>query len=128
MTTGLPVSPKNPIPTSALPLKPDVFMVLLVLLDGERHGYAIMQEAAKRSDDAFRIQPGALYRMLKRLLDDGLVRETSNRRTSDGSDERRRYYQITTLGKLVAAAEAKRMARLVDASRAHALLDDMKTT
>ncbi len=115
------MSPNAPRPAAILPVKPDVFMVLLVLLDGERHGYGIMQDAAERSGGEVRLQPGALYRMLKRLLEEGLVEETTYRQ-----DERRRYYRITALGKQVAAAEARRMARLVDASRAHDLLDDAK--
>ncbi|MCZ6918135.1 MAG: PadR family transcriptional regulator [Gemmatimonadetes bacterium] len=115
------MSPNAPRPAAILPVKPDVFMVLLVLLDGERHGYGIMQDAAERSGGEVRLQPGALYRMLKRLLEEGLVEETTCRQ-----GERRRYYRITALGKHVAAAEARRMARLVDASRAHDLLDDAK--
>ncbi len=115
------MSPNAPRPAAVLPVKPDVFMVLLVLLDGERHGYGIMQDAAERSGGEVRLQPGALYRMLKRLLEEGLVEETT-----DQTDERRRYYRIAALGKQVAAAEARRMARLVDASRAHDLLDDAK--
>ena len=108
-----------------LPVKPDVFMVLLVLLDGERHGYGIMQDAASRSHGEVRLQPGALYRLLKRLLDEGLVVETSHRQADDDGGERRRYYRITPFGRQVAAAEARRMALLVDASKAHNLLDDV---
>ncbi len=116
------MSPNAPRPATILPVKPDVFMVLLVLLDGDRHGYGIMQDAAERSGGEVQLQPGALYRMLKRLLEEGLVEETTERK----DEERRRYYRITDLGKQVAAAEARRMARLVEASRTHDLLDDAK--
>lgn len=100
-----------------LPLKPDAFHVLLVLLRGERHGYAIMREAAERSEGRVELQAGALYRLLARLLDGGLVVESQRRPAADADDERRRYYRITPLGKRVIAAEAERMAALADEAR-----------
>ena len=100
-----------------LPLKADTFHVLLVLLRGERHGYAIMREAAERSEGRVELQAGALYRLLARLLDDGLVVESQRRPAADADDERRRYYRITPLGKRVIAAEAERMAALAEEAR-----------
>lgn len=107
-------------PADFLPLKPDAFYVLLVLLHGERHGYAIMREAAARSSGRVELQAGALYRLLARLLADGLVVESQRRPSADADDERRRYYRITALGKRTIAAEADRMAAL--AAAAHAAL------
>ena len=100
-----------------LPLKADVLMILLALRDGERHGYAIMRDAEVRSEGAVRLQTGALYRTLKRLLDDGLVAETPAPSHADVDDERRRYYRLSRLGASVVAAELERLARLVDAAR-----------
>src|SRR5690348_15322204 len=101
-----------------LPLKPDAFYVLLVLLHGERHGYAIMREAAERSSGRIELQAGALYRLLARLLENGLVVESQRRPAADADDERRRYYRITALGRRVIAADAKRMAALAEAAEA----------
>ena len=101
-----------------LPLKPDAFYILLVLLDAERHGYAIMQEAAARSGGSVQLRAGVLYRMLRRLLDDGLVAESERRPAADADDERRRYYRVTGLGRRVMAAEADRMAELARAAYA----------
>src|ERR1043166_4316490 len=103
-----------------LPLKPDVFYVLFVLLQGERHGYAIMREAAARSSGRVELQAGALYRLLARLLEEGLVVESQRRPAADADDERRRYYRITSLGRRAIAAEADRRAPL--AAAAHAAL------
>jgi DNA-binding PadR family transcriptional regulator len=100
-----------------LPLKPDAFYVLLVLLHGESHGYAIMRDAAEHSARRVELQAGALYRLLARLLDDGLVVESQRRPAADADDERRRYYRITNLGKRVIAADAERMAALAEAAR-----------
>lgn len=107
-----------------LPLKPDVFSILLVLLGGDAHGYAIMQAARERSLDGGQLQPGALYRVLKRMLEDGLISETPDAETPDDADERRRYYRVTDLGHAVAAAEARRMQSLVSLSHDHRLLDE----
>ena len=106
-----------------LPLKPDLFAILLVLLEDDCHGYGIMQRATRQSGGRTQLQPGALYRLLKRLLDGGLVAEVDRRLVDAQSDERRRYYSITEFGRQVAAAEAQRMAELVRVSRAHRLIE-----
>jgi DNA-binding PadR family transcriptional regulator len=106
-----------PDPTAYLPLKADVLLILLVLGEGERHGYAIMREAAERSEGTVRLQAGALYRTLKRLVDDGLAAESDRRPAPESDDERRRYYALTPLGARVLAAELGRLARLVAAAR-----------
>lgn len=106
-----------------LPLKPEVFEILLRLTRGECHGYAMMGDIAETTDGEVEMLPGALYRHLKRLLDDGLIEELERRPSNDGHDERRRYYGITGLGRDVVQAEALRLARRVEAARAHDLLD-----
>jgi DNA-binding PadR family transcriptional regulator len=63
-----------------------------------------------------RLQAGALYRTLKRLVDDGLVAESGARPAPESDDERRRYYRLTPLGARVLAAELDRLARLVAAA------------
>lgn len=105
-----------------LPLKPAVFAILMVLLDGEGHGYEIMKEVERRSEGDLRLQPGTLYRILARLLEDGLIEETEERPDPESDDERRRYYRLSELGRAAAAAEAERLARLVDQARAEALI------
>ena len=108
---------ERPQPNDFLPLKPDAFYVLLALLRGDRHGYAIMREAAENSRGRVELQAGALYRLLARMLDDGLVAEPQRRPAADADDERRRYYRITPLGRRVIAADAERMATLVESAR-----------
>ena len=89
-----------------LPLRPVVFQVLLSLADGERHGYAIVQDIAERSAARLRLEPGNLYRHLKFMLDEGLIEESDRRPVPGKDDERRRYYRITRFGRQVALAEA----------------------
>ena len=98
--------------SSGLPLPQAQFHVLVVLTEGELHGYAIMQAVEASSDGIVRMGPATLYGTLKRLVDDGLAEETA-RRSGPDEDPRRRYYRLTGLGRRVCAAEADRLARLV---------------
>lgn len=86
--------------------------LMLALLDGELHGYALMQRVAELSDGAVRMGPGTLYGTLKRLCDDGLIEETTDRGPRADA-ERRRYYQLTTSGRATALSELARLRALV---------------
>ena len=107
---------------SAEPLTPAVFHILLSLVDGEKHGYGIMQEVSERTEGALVMGPGTLYGTLKRMLDAGLVEESGERPDPGLDDQRRRYYQITRHGRRAAQEEAERLEALVRAARAKALL------
>jgi DNA-binding PadR family transcriptional regulator len=108
---------------SAAPaLPPATFQILLALVGGERHGYAIMKEVAESTDGGVRLGPGTLYGTLKRLLEVGLVDEAGERAGADAGDERRRYYRITKRGLTVARAEARRLERMVRAARQKKLI------
>jgi DNA-binding PadR family transcriptional regulator len=109
-------------PESYLPLPPATFQILLALVDGERHGYAIMKEVAERSDGTVRLGPGTLYGSLKRLLDAGLVEEGGERTDPAMGEERRRYYRLAKLGLAVARAEALRLDAMVRAARRKKLI------
>ena len=106
-------------PESFLPLPQAQFHVLVALTAGERHGYAIMQEVEESSNGLVRMGPATLYGTLKRLVDDGLAEEASNRadRNDRDDDQRRRYYRLTGLGQRVCAAETDRVAGLVRIAR-----------
>jgi len=111
-----------------LPLRPDVFTILLGLLDDDCHGYGMIKAAEERQGRPGQLQPGALYRLLKQLLDDGMIEQLSAADAPADSDERRRYYRITAFGREVAAAEAQRMAQLVELSAKHRLLERRETS
>jgi DNA-binding PadR family transcriptional regulator len=110
--------PEHDASSDILRSRQDAFYILLVLLQGERHGYAIMREAREQSGGSVMLQAGALYRLLRRMLDDGLVVESQRRPAADADDERRRYYRVTPFGRRAIAAEAERMASLAAAARA----------
>jgi DNA-binding PadR family transcriptional regulator len=112
-------------PSHFLPLTPAVFNVLLALADGDKHGYAILQTITQRSDGEIRMGTGTLYGIIKRLLADGWIAELDERPDPALDDERRRYYRLTDLGQRVAAAEARRLAQLVNAARQQGLLPNL---
>ncbi len=100
-------------PASKLPLKPAVLLTLLVLSEGETHGYRIRKEVERRSRGSLPLDAGTFYRVLRRLLEDGLITQLGHRPRHDGEEGRRRYYKLSALGKRVVAAEADRMANLL---------------
>ena len=106
----------QPEPQNFLPLPSASFHVLLVLAEGEKHGYGIMREIEQISDGAVRMGPGTLYGTIKRLLEIGLVEETGERPDAESDDERRRYYRVTGLGERVAAAEVHRLSTMIERS------------
>jgi DNA-binding PadR family transcriptional regulator len=97
-----------------LPLSPLVFHILLSLSEGERHGYALKREVARRTGGAINPGPGVLYSTISKMVDMGVIEESDERPDPHLDDERRRYYRITALGRRVARAEAIRMRELVE--------------
>src|SRR6185437_14993303 len=81
-------------PEALLPLTPAVFHILLALADGEKHGYAIMQEVEARTGGATRLGPGTLYGSIQRMRKDGLIAEVPERGEPVHGEERRRYYRL----------------------------------
>ena len=118
MTSNLPSAERTP--ESFLPLKPRVLLMLMALVEGRRHGYALKEELLRQTDGKLNLGPGTLYRTLNGLLRDGLIEESEERPAPEGDDERRIYYVITDLGRSVVAAEARRLSGLVKlAKRQH---------
>ena len=105
-------------PHAFLPLKPNWFHILLSLAGGEQHGYGIMQDVLEQTTGRVRLWPATLYGAIKRLIEAGLIEESSERPAPDQDDARRRYYRLTSLGRQVLDAECDRLHGLVRAIRA----------
>ena len=103
-----------------LPLPSATFHILLALADGDRHGYAIIQDVEERTDGELRMSAGTLYRSIARMVEQGLITEVAKRRTR-AEDERRRYYHLTPFGTAVARAELRRLSQFVRHARARGL-------
>ena len=110
------MTPESREPDDFLPLHPEAFRILTVLHDREMHGYAIVKELERDPGRPGPVMPANLYRRLRTLLADGLLVETDG---PDGEDvdERRRYFAVSSLGRAVALAEARRMEGLLREAR-----------
>ena len=105
-------SKKNDLPNEVmrlLPLTPAVFFILFALADGDKHGYAIMQETTKLSEGRFRMGPGTLYTTIQRLLELALIEEVWDVIDGDRRESRRRYYRLTRQGRALLDMEINRM-------------------
>lgn len=108
-------------PADFLPLKPLHFLMLLALVDGDRHAYGIKKDLLARGEHSD-VGPGTLYRTIAQLIDAGLIEDSGRRPAPEHDDERRRYYTLTPLGRRVVVAEAERLENLVHAARLRKLL------
>ncbi len=97
-----------------LPIPPAAFLILFALADGDKHGYAIMQEARELSSGSFQMGPATLYTTIQRLLESGWIKEISGPKDADS---RRRYYRLTGDGDKLLRAELARMEALVRKSK-----------
>lgn len=122
-------------PEKLLPLSSAAFNILLALSDGEeRHGYGISKEVQRRTGGNVKLGPGTLYGGIKRMIAQGLIVESGS--TTDlgesvrddeqlpeaAHEQRRRYYRITSAGREVASAEARRLEGLLSTARQRGLL------
>lgn len=110
---------------SVRPLSSLDFHVLLVLADGPLYGYAILKAVADESGGAFRPEIGSLYRVLARLLSDGLVDEVTSKAVRSESahpGRSRRYYRLTSAGKAALKSEARRLDGVLRIAKKRALL------
>lgn len=114
----------DPKPEIFLPLQPAVFHILIALAGRDLHGYAIMQDVAARTNGKVQLSAGTLYSSIRRMLEQGLIEELRDSPDSSSTDERRRYYRLTRLGKRVAAGEVERIGSLLKQARAAGLVSE----
>ncbi len=104
-----------------MPLPPLSYYILLALADGAAHGWVIIKRIRELTHGQSDPSSGSLYLAMLRLADQGLLEETSAPHGQD-TDERRRFYKLTALGRKAVREESARLARLVDYARSHRLL------
>jgi len=107
-----------------LPLSQTVFRILLVLGDGQMHGYGVMQALATKTGGREKILPGTLYASIARMTEDGLLEEIDPGAADASGGPKRRYYRRTELGTAVARAESERMRALVELAQAEKILPE----
>jgi len=92
------------------------FHIMVALAASPLHGYAIKQEVESRTAGSVRLWPATLYGLLAELSEHGLIRETDSPGGAD-DDPRRRYYELTIMGRKTLRAEAERLESLAKIAR-----------
>ncbi|WP_042220625.1 PadR family transcriptional regulator [Oceanobacillus manasiensis] len=95
-------------PEEFLPLSQATYYILLSLRM-VRHGYGIMQDVEEISQGEVKMGPGTLYGALGKLEKQQVIQKVTVE-----SDERRKYYALTELGKQVLQKEYIRLTSLVN--------------
>lgn len=111
--------PTQSDPSSHLPLHPADYLILLALVAGDLHGYGILKEVSAASSGDVELDPGNLYRRLRRMLNAAWLQRLPS--PPEARDERRRHYRLTELGRAIAAAETARLRRVIDTAAARSL-------
>ena len=87
-------------------------LILKTLSGGAMHGYGISRAIREATQEAFRVEEGALYPALRRLEKRGLV-EARWGVTDTGREAR--FYELTPAGKAELASELRGWHRYVEA-------------
>lgn len=87
----------------ATPLTEASFYILVTLAE-PLHGYGIMQKVGELTLDRVQLGPGTLYGALTNLQSLGLIQALDEK-----SNDRRKQYLITELGRMVAQSEISRL-------------------
>jgi len=95
-----------------LPLAPHHFQILLSLLHGDLHGYAILKEISERTDGEVVLGTSTLYAALQRLVRDGFLQETGGGESQKAQGPPRKLFRITESGRALAREEGLRIQRL----------------
>ena len=102
--------PKIEMPSGAL-----VLLILRVLQSGPMHGYAIAQRIHALSDESLRVEEGALYPALQRILLKGWVKSEWG---ISETNRKVRFYKLTPAGRKQLEAELEAYTRAHEAIQA----------
>ncbi len=83
-------------------------LVLASLADGEKHGYAIMEDVARFAE--VRLGPGTLYGAITRLEEQGWIRPVA-------TEDRRQPYALTAVGRRQLAEKLASLNRVIGTAR-----------
>ncbi|MDY0298090.1 MAG: helix-turn-helix transcriptional regulator [Acidobacteriota bacterium] len=89
-----------------LPLSETAFYILLCLQE-DAHGYAIMQQVSDMTRGRIHLGPGTVYGTLAKMEKEELIRVTAE-------EKRRKVYVLTAKGRDLLRLEALRLKELVE--------------
>ncbi len=99
-----------------LPLPHLPFHILLAVAGQDAmHGWAVIKRIEEITDGKTCPSTGSLYLAMGRLQERGLLEVASA--PPEETDERRRFYRLSALGRRVLSAETQRLAGLLDVAR-----------
>ena len=114
------------VPPGLSPLREPTLFILLALSKRRKHGYAILKDVEALSEGRVVLSTGTLYGALARLLEQGVIRKSSDDRgkqnvgsksRSGSADVReRKYYELTQFGRRVLAVDINRMGAILAAA------------
>ncbi len=93
------------------PLAPRDLLVLSALAGGPLHGYGIIKAVEEESGPL--LDPGNLYRVLRRMRRDGWVEDAPDAEAGGEAEPHRRRYVLTVRGRAVLRAEVERLEGLL---------------
>src|SRR4030042_3134547 len=106
------------VPPGLTPLREPTLFILLTLSKGRKHGYAILKDVDALSEGRVVLSTGTLYGPLARLLEQGVVRKSTDDSGGDSSGSKsrsgsadirvRKYYELTQFGRRVLGGEINR--------------------
>ncbi|MEJ2351222.1 MAG: PadR family transcriptional regulator [Anaerolineales bacterium] len=111
------------VPPGLTPLREPTLFILLALSKGRKHGYAILKDVEALSEGRVVLSTGTLYGALARLLEQGVIRKSSEGSGGDRSVSKsrsgstgiwvRKYYELTRFGRRVLKVEINRMSTIL---------------
>ncbi|WP_455538558.1 PadR family transcriptional regulator [Terrisporobacter sp.] len=96
------------------PLTESYYYILLCLYKGPNHGYGIMQDASKLSNERVKIGSGTMYTAVSKMIKKGWIKDSE---VVNEEDDRRRTYEITQEGTNILYGEIERLKELLNSSQ-----------
>lgn len=95
------------------PITESYYYILLCLYRGAKHGYGIMQETLILTKGKVRIGSGTMYGATSNMMKKGWIIE---RKSDNPEDDRKRMYELTTVGRQVLENEIERLKKLLESA------------
>ena len=95
------------------PLSETTLYILVSLVHGPLHGYAIAKEVQAMSENRVSLSVSTLYTTLKRLLEAGWIERLGEDPDPNEGGRPRKVYTLTERGHSIIGAEKERMRKLL---------------
>lgn len=110
--------------SSQTPPKPTQHLMLLLLAEEPTYGVELLRRLEARSGGRISLNAGSLYRLIARLVDEGLIEAAPTGVDTAEPGAPRKVYRVTSAGTELLRAEARRQASLVEMARGLDLIEE----